>query len=79
MQKAALTLQERMQDDDFLRGTFGVTIQAKSRSIRVYRQFVRVRHKQGSVREEWQVKTIEDIFQVAQIRIILHDTGNLAG
>ena len=25
------------------------------------------------------MKTIEDIFQVAQIRIILHDTGNLAG
>ena len=49
VQKAALTLQERMQDDDFLRGsTVGVTIQAKSKELYgLHRQLHRVRHKTG--------------------------------
>ena len=82
VQKAALTLQERMQDDDFLRGsTVGVTIQAKSKELHGLHRQLRESETQnrGAFAKNGEVKTIEDIFQVAQIRIILHDTGNLAG
>ena len=82
VQKAALTLQERMQDDDFLRGsTVGVTIQAKSKELYgLHRQLCQSEtQNRGAFAKNGEVKTIEDIFQVAQIRIILHDTGNLAG
>ena len=80
IQQAAMTLQQTMQGDDFLRGnTVGVTIQAKSKELYgLYRKLHNGRQNGSAFAKNGETK-IEDIFEVAQLRVILHDTGAMAG
>ena len=80
IQRAAVTLQETMQGDDFLRGnTVGVTIQAKAKELYgLHRKLSAGGRRSGSALNG-DSKNIDDIFEVAQLRVILHDTGAMAG
>ena len=81
IQKAALSLQQALQGDEFLRGnTVGVTIQAKAKEFYgLHRKCAAARAKNGAFTKNGSAKNPDEIFEVAQLRIILHDTGAMAG
>ena len=81
IQQAAMSLQQALQDDEFLRGnTVGVTIQAKAKEIYgLHRKCAAARAQNGAFEKNGSAKKTDEIFEVAQLRIILHDSGAMAG
>ena len=80
IKRAALSVQEALQGDDFLRGnTVGVTIQATAKEMYgLHRRLRNGAAKAGAFAKNGDVN-VKDLNEVAQLRIILHEAGTSAG